>query len=64
MKITKEYIEEKIEAYNVAISCLEIHESDSDIPKVSRKLREKLIDKLNRELDRWCKKYGKETSGD
>lgn len=43
-RITEEYIEEKVEAYNVAIEALREHEpmSDGD-PKMAKKLREHLI---------------------
>jgi len=42
-RITEEYIEEKVEAYNVAIEALREHEpmSDGD-PKMAKKLREQL----------------------
>lgn len=56
-KIDDEYITEKIEAYNVAISALRHHEGagdpDSGIAKV---LREKLADKLDRECQQWYNK--------
>lgn len=57
MKITKQYRDEKIEAYIVAIEGLRMHESDSDIPGLSEKLRNQLADKLERELDRWIIRY-------
>ena len=57
MKITEEYITEKIEAYNVAISALDIHEPASDCDwEMARKLRKKLRDKLDKEIQRWCNK--------
>lgn len=53
-RITEEYIEEKVEAYNVAIEALRQHEpmSDGD-PKLAKKLRDQLADKLDREINRW-----------
>jgi hypothetical protein len=45
---------EKIEAYNVAIEALRAHESaDPDPDGLDRKLRHRLADKLDREIQRW-----------
>lgn len=58
-RITDEYIEEKVEAYNVAIEALREHEpmSDGD-PKLAKKLRDQLADKLDREINRWLAEHG------
>lgn len=58
-RITEEYIEEKVEAYNVAIDALRHHEpmSDGD-PKLAKKLRDQLADKLDREINRWLADQG------
>lgn len=58
-RITDEYIEEKIEAYNVAIEALRLHEpmSDGD-PNLAKKLRNQLANKLDREINRWLAEYG------
>jgi hypothetical protein len=57
MRITEEYVMEKIEAYNVAITALELHEPGSDCDKeLAYRLRMKLKDKLDREIQRWCGK--------
>ncbi len=59
-KITDAYILEKIEAYNVAIESLRMHESASEENvKLSKKLRNQLADKLDREIQRWCNKFMK-----
>jgi hypothetical protein len=48
------YVTEKIEAYNVAIEALRMHESaDPDPDGLDCKLRERLADKLDREIQRW-----------
>ncbi len=53
-KITPEYELEKIEAYNIAIESLRHHESASkENKKLAKKLRLKLADKLDREIQRW-----------
>lgn len=53
-RVSEEYVMEKIEAYNVAISALEAHESASDCDhELARKLRQRLANKLSNELDRW-----------
>lgn len=53
-RITDEYIEEKVEAYNVAIEALRNHEPMSDgNDKLAKQLRDKLAAKLDREIDRW-----------
>ncbi|EAZ97652.1 hypothetical protein [Marinobacter sp. ELB17] len=59
-RITEEYIEEKVEAYNVAIEALREHEpmSDGD-PKMAKKLREQLANKLDREINRWLAEHGR-----
>lgn len=58
MKITKEYFEEKIEAYNVAIEALRHHEQASDGNRqLSALLRARLVEKLEREIDAWVAKY-------
>jgi hypothetical protein len=58
MKVTPEYIEEKIEAYNLAIECLRHHEPASvEVnPKQAKALRMRLADKLDREIQKWCDK--------
>lgn len=58
-RITDEYIEEKVEAYNVAIEALREHEpmSDGD-PKLAMKLRDQLAAKLDREINRWLAEHG------
>lgn len=55
--ITPEYFSEKVEAFNVAISALELHEGASDVPKLSRRLRMKLADTLALKRDRWMEKH-------
>lgn len=58
MKITQEYVEEKIEAYNVAIDALRMHEPGSDgDPVLAHKLRSRLADRLDREIDRWVAEH-------
>lgn len=57
-KIDKTYIEEKCEAYEVAINALRFHESESDIPDMSARMRNALADKLDREIDRWMSEHG------
>lgn len=52
--ITEEYILEKTEAYNVAIAALQGHEPASDCNlKLAYRLRQRLADKLVREIERW-----------
>lgn len=53
VKITPTYITEKLDAYNTAIDALLMHESASDVPGLSRQLREKLAKKLENEARRW-----------
>lgn len=51
---SEEYRIERIEAYNVAIEALRNHESMSEEnTELSRRLRENLADKLERELMQW-----------
>ncbi len=51
---TEKYILEKVEAYTVALDALEMHEpADGDVTGIARKLRMKLHDKLDREIQRW-----------
>lgn len=58
MKITQEYAEEKLEAYNVAIEALRMHEPASDCDwKLAAMLREKLAKKLEREIQTWWNKF-------
>lgn len=58
-RITDEYIEEKVEAYNVAIEALREHEPMSDgNPKLAKKLRDQLANKLDREINRWLAEHG------
>ena len=57
MIMDETYIIEKIDVYETAIECLRLQESDSDIPNLSKMLRWKLADKLDREITRWCEKY-------
>lgn len=48
------YVTEKIEAYNVAIEALRMHEpADDDTAAISWKLRNRLANKLDREIQRW-----------
>jgi len=54
--VNEVYITEKIEAYNVAIEALRMHEGANDVPGLSLKLRIRLATKLDRELQRWCDK--------
>jgi len=57
--IDEAYKLEKVEAYNVAIDALRIHESASgENTELSWKLREKLASKLEREIDRWYRNFG------
>jgi len=54
MTITRSYFEEKIEAYDVAISALEEHEPASDGDKeLAWRLRMRLATKLKNEIQRW-----------
>lgn len=56
--VTDDYIEEKIEAYNVAIEALRAHEPASDgNPELAKRLRHKLADKLDREINRWVAEH-------
>jgi len=57
IRITEEYVTEKIEAYNIAIQALEIHEPASDCDwRLAKMLRTRLKNKLNREIQTWCDK--------
>lgn len=48
------YITEKVEAYNLAISCLETHEpADGDATGIARKMRQRLAKKLDRQIQKW-----------
>ena len=54
LKMDDIYVREKIEAYNVAIEALRLHEpADGDPTGIARKLRHALADKLDREIQRW-----------
>lgn len=54
MRITEEYAIEKVEAYNVAIEALRQHEPGSEgNAKLAQHLRERLAQKLDREINRW-----------
>lgn len=55
--IDAEYVEEKVDAYNVAIEALRHHESDADT-SFSRAMRMRLADRLDRECQKWVNKYG------
>jgi hypothetical protein len=56
--VTEAYIEEKIEAYNVAIEALRAHEPGSDgDPKLAKRLRDQLANKLDREINRWVAEH-------
>ena len=56
-RITEEYVLEKIEAYNVAINALDVHEPASDCDwRLAKMLRMRLRNKLDREIQRWCDK--------
>ena len=58
-KITKEYVTEKLEAYDVAIGALMQHEPGSDCDKkLAFKLRTQLVKKLDNEIQTWYNKYG------
>ncbi len=49
---------EKIEAYNVAIDALRMHESASgENVDLAQKLRLRLADKLDREIQQWVNMY-------
>ena len=51
---SEKYILEKVEAYNVALDALELHEpADGDETGIAKKLRMRLWRKLDRELQRW-----------
>ena len=52
MSVSPEYVEEKIESYEVAIAALRAQESESDTP-LSKPMREKLANKLDKECQRW-----------
>lgn len=55
MRIDYSYYLEKVEAYNVAIEGLRMHEPASDGDSaLAAKLREQLARKLDREIQRWC----------
>ena len=48
------YQTEKIEAYNVAIEALRMHEpADGDPTGIAYRLRKALADRLDREIQRW-----------
>ena len=50
-RLTDEYITEKVEAYNVAITALECHEPGSDgNDQLALKLRRSLAKRLNSEI--------------
>jgi len=54
--IDEKYIEEKVEVYNIAIEALRSHESCSDgDEKLKWKLRERLANKLDREINKWLR---------
>ena len=49
------YRTEKIEAYNVAIEALRMHEpADGDPTGIAYKLRDRLAKKLDREIQKWA----------
>lgn len=51
---SEKYITERVEAHNVAISALRTHEpADGDKTGLARRLRNRLADRLDREIDRW-----------
>lgn len=57
MTLSEEYTTEKIEAYNVAIEALRAHEPASDCDwELAKKLRLRLANKLEREIQKWCDK--------
>ena len=59
--IDEAYIIEKVEAYNVAIGALEMHESADPHPGgLDKKLRQRLADKLHREIQRWIDSLNKQ----
>lgn len=56
--VTEEYATEKLEAYNVAIEALRMHEPGSDCDQeLAAKLRERLAQKLEREIAAWWNRY-------
>lgn len=58
--MTLAYWMEKVEAYNVAISALDMHEPGSDgDKKLARKFREVLAAQLNFEINKWILKNPK-----
>ena len=57
IKITEQYRTEKLDAYNVAIQSLRMHESGDDVPDLSSKLRNSLADKLESEINVWLGKH-------
>ena len=58
---SRDYAVEKIEAYNVAIETLRLHEpADGDPTGIARKFRLALAEKLDKEIDRWYKHYREE----
>ena len=58
MRITESYVDEKLEAYQVAIDALLYHEPGSDgDKKLASHLRTKLAKKLSSEADRWYADY-------
>jgi hypothetical protein len=53
-----EYITEKIEAYNVAIEALRLHEpADGDPLGIAWTLRNSLANKLDKEIQQWVNKF-------
>ena len=56
VEIDEEYVMEKVDAFNVAISALRYHESDSDT-QFSRAMRRRLADRLDRECQRWVNNH-------
>jgi len=58
MRIDNRYKREKIEAYNVAIEALKMHESADPQPdRLDEILRKRLASKLEREIQRWCESF-------
>lgn len=54
-RLSHDYWVEKVEAYNVAIEALRMHEPASDCDRaLAAGLRERLARKLEREIQRWC----------
>lgn len=60
--ITDDYVAEKIEAYNIAIEALRHHEpSCPHNMELAEKLRNRLADKLDREIQRWLDDLNRRT---